>query len=285
MVFRILAVLLLAIALAALAAVFLGNRRWNHDSTALRARVANAQRARSAARFDPTELIGLPAPVARFFTHVLTPGQPFVASASIVQEGTFLMKPGPNGWRSFKARQDSGVRPPSFIWDARISMGPGMPVYVRDSYVGGQGSMRAELLALLPMADASGTSEMAEGSLQRYLAEAMWFPTSLLPSQGVRWSARDDTSAIATLTDGATSVSLEFHFDAAGDVRRAYAPARMREMDGRFVPMPWGAEYGRFEARDGMRIPAEAEVLWWVKGQPMPYWRGRVTQAKYTFAL
>ncbi len=284
MIFRILVLLLLAMALAAIAAVFLGNRRWHHDSTALRVRIESAGAARGPARFEPAELTDLPAPVARFFAHVLTPGQRLVTRASFVQEGTFLMKPGADGWRSFQARQEFAVVPPAFLWDARISMGPGMPLYVRDSYVAGQGAMRADLLALLPLADARGAPEMSAGSLQRYLAEAMWFPTSLLPSQGVRWIARDDSSAIATLTQGATSVSLEFHFDAAGDVRRVYTPARMRELDGRFVPMPWGAECSRYEVHDGMRIPAEAEVMWWVAGERMPYWRGRITRATYTFA-
>ncbi|MEO5987854.1 MAG: DUF6544 family protein [Candidatus Eisenbacteria bacterium] len=284
MIFRILLVLLLATALAALLAVFIGNRRWHRDSGDLGSQVANFRPVPSASRFDARELTGLPAPVVRYFTHVLTPGQHLVTRASFIQDGTFLMKLGADGWRSFQARQEFGVSPPAFIWDARISMGPGMPVYVRDSYVAGRGAMRAELLALFPVAEAHGTREMAQGSLQRYLAEAMWLPTSLLPSQGVRWSARDDSSAIATLTDGATTVSLEFHFNAAGDVRRVYTPARLREMDGRFVPMPWGAECSRHEEHEGMRIPSEAEVSWWVEGQRMPYWRGRITQAKYTFA-
>ncbi len=284
MIFRILVALLLAVAIAAISAVFLGNRRWHQDSDALRAHFETTARSGAVARYDTRELAGLPAPVERYFRHVLTPGQPLVTRASLVQTGTFLMKPGSSGWRSFRARQEFSVAPPAFVWDARISMGPGMPVYVRDSYVAGRGSLRADLLALMKVADAQGSKEMAEGSLQRYLAEAMWIPTALLPSQGVVWSARDDSSALATLTDGTVSVSLEFYFDAAGDVRRVHTPSRLREMNGRFVPMPWGAECGRHEAHEGMRIPAEAEVAWWVEGVRTPYWRGRVTEAKYTFA-
>ena len=283
MVFRILVVLLLGFAVAAVVAVTIGNRRWHQDSAAARAQL-EASGPTTSARFDSTELAGLPAPVARYFRHVLLPGQRMVTRAAFEQEGTFLMKPGPEGWRSFRARQEFAVLPAGFVWDARISMGPGMPVYVRDAYVAGEGDMTAQFLALFPLADVQGTREMAEGSLQRYLAEAMWFPTALLPSQGVRWTARDDTSAVATLTDGPVSVSLEFHFDAAGDLRRVYAPSRMREMNGHFESMPWGGECGRYELHDGMRIPAEAEVLWWVDGKRMPYWRGRITEAKYTFA-
>lgn len=283
MVFRILVVLLLGFAAAAIVAVTIGNRRWHRASASAREQLGTSGPT-TPAHFDSTELAGLPAPVARYFRHVLTPGQRTITHAAFEQSGTFLMKPGPDGWRAFRARQEFAVRPAGFVWDARISMGPGMPVYVRDAYVAGEGAMTAQFLALFPLTDVRGTREMAEGSLQRYLAEAMWLPTALLPSQGVRWTARDDTSAVATLSDGRVSASLEFHFDAAGDLRRVYTPSRMREMNGHFEPMPWGGECSGHELHDGMRIPAEAEVLWWVDGKRMPYWRGRITEAKYTFA-
>ena len=41
--------------------------------------------------------------------------------------------------------------------------------------------------------------EVAQGELMRFFAEAAWYPTALLPSQGVRWQAVDDTSAAILL--------------------------------------------------------------------------------------
>lgn len=282
MIFRILVVLLLSLAVAAIAAVLFGNRRWHRDSAALIARMASTPTPGST--WSESDLAALPAPVAKYFRHVLTPGQRRVTRLTVEQTGSFLMKPGPSGWRPFRARQEFRVQPPAFLWDARIAMGPGLPVHVRDSYIAGRGAMLAQLLALFPLVDVQGSPEMAQGSLQRHLAEAMWMPTALLPGQGVTWATRDDTSAVATLTDGAVSVSLEFHFDAAGDIRRVYTPARMREVNGRFEAMPWGGENHRFETHDGMRIPVETEVLWWVNGERLPYWRGTVTRAQYQFA-
>ena len=51
----------------------------------------------------------------------------------------------------------------------------------------------------------------------------MWFPTALLPSQGVQWTAIDDATALATLTGpevhgtwtwSHTRTRVEFHPDA-----------------------------------------------------------------------
>jgi hypothetical protein len=89
-------------------------------------------------------------------------------------------------------------------------MAPGLNAFVHDAYVAGEGVLHAEFLGLVPLADLRGTPELAKGELLRYLAEAMWYPTALLPSQGVRWTPIDDNAARATLTDQSTTVSLDF---------------------------------------------------------------------------
>lgn len=49
--------------------------------------------------------------------------------------------------------------------------------------------MKGKFLSLFPLFDAQNQRKLDEGALQRYLAEAIWFPTALLPSQGVTWTA------------------------------------------------------------------------------------------------
>ena len=48
----------------------------------------------------------------------------------------------------------------------------------------------------------------------------------LLPSAALRWSAIDENTALATVTDNGVTVSLEFRFDDAGEVAGIYTPAR-----------------------------------------------------------
>jgi hypothetical protein len=125
---------------------------------------------------------------------------------------------------------------------------------------------------------------MAAASLQRYLAEAPWAPTVLLPGgNGVRWSPIDDSSARATLIDGRTSVSIEFRFNAAGDITSVYTPARYREIRGAYVATPWEGRFTSYSDRGGMRIPTEGEVAWLLPDRRLPYWRGRLTQIVYDF--
>ena len=50
----------------------------------------------------------------------------------------------------------------------------------------------------------------------RFFAEAAWYQTALLPSQGVQWEPLDEHSATATLVDGAQRVTMKVSFDTAG---------------------------------------------------------------------
>jgi hypothetical protein len=161
---------------------------------------------------------------------------------------------------------------------------PGLNVFVHDAYVAGEGLLHAELLGLLTLADIRNTPEAAQGELMRFLAEAAWYPTALLPSQGVRWEAIDDMSARATLMDGATTVSLDFRFDAEGLLSGVRAAARHRTVNGKLVATPWQGRFWGYEVRGGMRIPLEGEVAWELSEGLWPYWRGRVTDITYEFA-
>lgn len=160
------------------------------------------------ATYDAREIEDLPPPVRRYFRAVLQDGQPIVGGVRLSQEGQFRRSDSEDRWRPFKATQVFTTRPPGFDWDARIRMAPGVTAFVHDAYVAGEGMLHAKALSLITVADVHGTTAAAEGELLRYLAEAAWYPTALLPSQGVRWEAMDGSAARATLR--IREISYEF---------------------------------------------------------------------------
>jgi hypothetical protein len=279
------ALIVVALALVVAAAVFYGNARWNSDTLALRERI-------EAARVPPLlgtgvhhadDLAALPAPVQRYFRAVLTESQPLVAAVNLEHTGTFDMGEDAAQWKPFTSTQRVVTRPPGFDWDARIAVVPGVAVHVHDAYVAGAGLLRASVLGLVPVADLQGSGELAQGELMRYLAEAVWYPTALLPSQGVRWDPIDANSARATLADGGTWVSLVFRFGDDGLIDTVRADARGRTIANTVIPTPWMGRFWNYAVRDGMRIPLDGEVAWVMPEGPKPYWRGRVTQLRYEF--
>lgn len=261
-----------------------GAWRWHSGTHALRARLQGARLPIAPTTYDAREIAGLPPPVQRYFRTVLQDGHPLVAAVQIRHAGQFNTGETQAQWRRFTSSQVTVTRRPGFDWDGRIGMGPGVRVFVHDAYVAGEGLLHAALLGLVSLADIRGTSEVAQGELLRFLAEAAWYPTALLPSQGVRWEALDDTAARATLTDGATTVALDVRFDTAGLISSVRAAARYRTVQGVLVATPWRGRFWSYAVRDGMRIPLEGEVAWELPEGVWPYWRGRITQIAYAWA-
>jgi hypothetical protein len=265
------------------AAVWTVSSRRDRATAKIIDRLLGAPDPRTEAVVDFRRLEGLPKPVIRYFRRVLRDGQPLVHSARLRQAGEFNMGRDADSWRPFTAVQHISPSAPGFAWDARIRMAPFLSATVRDGYVDGHGFMNATLLSLITIVDARDTPELDAGALQRYLAEAVLCPTALLPSQGVQWREIDDHRAEAVLTHGRTTVSLEFRFNDAGVVTAVYTPARFREVDGRYMPTPWGGTFRRYEERGGMRIPIEGEVSWFLPGRTLTYWRGTIGEIQYEF--
>ncbi|HEY9629525.1 MAG TPA: DUF6544 family protein [Coleofasciculaceae cyanobacterium] len=262
-------------------AVLYGRYRWQLDTDRLRTQLTGGRRTIQPKIYDPKDLEGLPTPVQRFFQTVLKDGQPIVAAVKISQQGQFNMSETEDKWSPFTATQLVITQRLGFDWDARIQIAPGLNAFVHDTYLLGEGSLHASLLGLFTVAKMSGTSENNQGELLRFFAEALWYPTALLPSQGVCWEAMNDTSARATLIDGSTTVSVVFQFNAEGTIATMRAEARYRD---KLTAMPWSGRFWEYAVRDGMLIPLAGEVGWEYPEGTRLYFKGRTTEINYEFA-
>ncbi len=265
-------------------AVWYASARWTRETSQIVEQISHAIPRHEAGTVTFSDLEQLPAPVARYFRWALKEGQPLIRSARLVQQGQFRARQADGGWSPFDATQVFSACPPGFVWDASIRMAPLMTVRVRDAYVAGHGAMQGRVLSLVSMIDQRDKPELDAAALQRHLAEAVWFPTALLPREGLTWSALDDNQALATLTDRGTTISLEFRFDETGAVTGVFTPGRHRAVGGTYELTPWTGHWRNYAERDGMRIPIEGEAEWHLPAGAFPYWRGRVVKVEYDFA-
>lgn len=263
------------------AAAWYGGRRWEAGTSDLRARLEDARQPVTSGVVDFDALADLPIPVQRYFRAVLQDGQPMVTRVHLRHQGTFNMGETTPRWTSFTSDQLVITRRPGFDWDARIAMLPGLTIHVHDAYAAGEGVLRAALLGLVTVVDLRGTPDINAGELMRFLAEAPWYPTALLPGQGVRWAPVDDRSARATLTDGSITVTMEFGFSDDGLIETVRAEARGRTVSGETEPTPWQGRFWNYQDVQGIRMPFDGEVAWLLPDGPYPYWRGHVTDVTW----
>ena len=272
---------LLGMAVALLALRGLGHWRWSAKTQALLDQVESARVRGAAERFDPRELEGLPEPVARHLGLVLPPGTPIIRAVHVVHQGTFNMSQTGEKWRPFGSRQRVVTGRPGFVWDGRVSMAPGLAVHVHDAYVDGEGILEPAIAGLVTLARLRDRGELARGELMRFMAEAAWYPTALLPSQGMRWKPVDASSARATLVDREIELTMTFHFSAAGLIDTIRAEGRGRSVGDAVVPTPWEGRMSNYQRRDGLLIPLDGEVAWLTPEGRLPYWRGTITDIRY----
>jgi hypothetical protein len=258
-----------------------GQWHWSSKTQALLQRLEMARVNAPVERFDPRELDGLPEPVARHLRQALPMGTPMIRAADVVHSGSFNMSQTGEQWKPFTSRQRVVTRRPGFVWDGRVAMAPGLAVHVHDAYVDGEGILEPAILGLFMLVNMRDRGEVARGELMRYVAEAAWYPTALLPSQGMRWEPVDDRSARATLIDGEVRLTMTFHFGADGLIEAIRAEDRGRTIGDRIVPTPWEGRMFDYQRRDGVLVPIQGEVAWLTPEGRLPYWRGTIEELSF----
>ena len=266
---------------AAVIAVFIGQARENAKTNELEETLIQSASRPVTGNVNFGSFSELPPPVARYFRHVLAEGQELIRTARIRQSGVLRTSATNERWSVFTARQL--VVPPAtgFVWNAKVMMPLATHVRVLDSYSDGVGSGRVSLLSAFTVVSEAGASELNSGALHRYLAEAVWFPTALLPQSGVVWTPIDNLTALATLTGSGTTVSLEYRFNDVGEVMGIYSPGRFGSFDGGYKQVPWEGRFRDYQVLAGMRVPLYGEVGWYVDGTLQIVWKGDLIDVQY----
>ena len=232
---------------------------------------------------DFSSIDNLPVPVQRYLRTELHEGQPYITGAEVVHSGSFNMgEPGRDKWVPFTSVQNIRIYSPGFIWNARIHTAPGMTAFVYDAYVAGKGALKAKLLGLITVMAMPESTELSEGELMRYLAEAAWYPTALLPESGVEWEAVDAHLAKARLRDGERTVELIFTFDDEDHISSVYSDGRYRDGGtGQVEKTPWFGHFWNYTRVNGVTIPLDGEVSWILPEGEYSYWQGHIESVEY----
>jgi hypothetical protein len=164
-----------ALALGVLAATWMGiaaygRARWAKATRDLLGELEAARMPPRSSRYDDREIDGLPAPVQRYFRAVLKHGQPIVTGVTVQHTGTFNVTAlgGRERWMPFTSEQRVITNRPGFVWNARLSVVPGIAVLAHDAYAGGVGILHPAVLGVFSLTNQHGTGDIARGELMRF---------------------------------------------------------------------------------------------------------------------
>ncbi len=223
----------------------------------------------------------LPEVVQRYFKRVFKDSTSInIQSVKLSQKGQ-LRTSKDGRWLYFSASERIVADERSFQWKAKIKIPMGLHIKVIDSFERGIGTGQVKLLSIIPIGSETNRVELNSGALHRYLAEGVWCPTALLPSNGVQWSAINDDSAEASLSVGESTVNLVFQFNDDADVISVYSDGRYGKFNKGYQKKPWEGHFKDYREVNGIRIPMYGEVGWWDSGQFDLVWKGHITQAEW----
>ncbi len=223
------------------------------------------------------DLERLPPNVQKWMEYSQVIGKERIKTAYLKQKATMRLK-AEQSWMPVEAEQYFKIDEPGFIWKAKIKAAPLVHIVGRDKYDQGQGNMLIKVLSLITVADSKG-KEIDQGTLVRYLAEIVWFPSAAL-SKYIIWEEIDANSAKATMSyKGVTALGV-FMFNEKGEVINFIAE-RYGEFDGKFVLETWSVQMDDYKEFNGIRIPAKGEVIWKLKTGDFSWYHCEVTDIKY----
>lgn len=223
-------------------------------------------------------LLDLPFIVQNWLTNSGIIGKQLICNVYLTQELQFKLKPEQTSWNSGTAEQYFTIQPPAFNWSINTEMNSVLSIVGRDKFEEGKGEMIIKLLSLIPVANTKSYEKVNQATLQRYLAEIVWFPSASL-SEYIKWDTIDDHSARAIMEYKGAKGSGVFHFDENGSFKKFVA---MRYQDSNDTePTEWTVTAIRTEERNGMKIPVECEVSWKLKKGKWTWLKLKITDIQY----
>jgi hypothetical protein len=220
--------------------------------------------------FSVSRLEGLPEPVQRYFRLVLKEGQPHISYVRLTHEGKF--KTGlDKKCMNIKGEQYYTTDTPGYIWKGTTTFFTARDFYIRD-----KGGLIVTLLSMVNIVDESGPS-LDQGELLRWLAECIWFPTALLPSERLRWSAVDNNHSKLVFNYRALSLDFLVTFNNGGEIVEMKT---QRYMDKKRMET-WICKMHNYKWINNVKVPTQCEVSWRLATRDFAYADFKITKIEY----
>ncbi|MBO8129159.1 MAG: hypothetical protein H0Z39_08185 [Peptococcaceae bacterium] len=219
----------------------------------------------------------LPLCVQKWLEYSQVIGKERIRTVRLKQKAVMRMKEG-QPWMPTEAEQYFTIDEPGFIWKAKVKAAPLLHIVGRDKYYEGKGNMLIKIPSLITVADSKG-KELDQGTLLRYLAETVWFPTAALSSY-ITWEEIDANSAKATMSYRGVTASGVFMFNEKGEVIN-FVAERYGQFDGQYVLETWSVLIRDYKEFNGIRIPTKGEVIWKLKTGDFSWYHFEITEIEY----
>ena len=184
-------------------------------------------------------------------------GHKEISSLWIKQSIKMKLNQNQKKWNYAKAQQYITTNPSAFIWKVKMNFLKYLNIWGRDKFIDSKGEMLIRF-GFIRLGKSKGI-KIDEGTMQRFLAEMVWYPTYAL-SENIKWIEIDDYSAKAILTINNRSCEGTFHFNKNGFVDNFSTLRYMGNKTDKKIP--WIAKINSYNKYEDFIIPSKMEAKW-----------------------
>jgi hypothetical protein len=221
----------------------------------------------------------LPIPVQKWLTNIELIGKETIQTVHFQQKGTMKLKPEQKEWAEAEAEQYVTTDKPAFIWKVKMHMFPFVDVFGRDRYVDGKSQMLIKIASLIPVVNVKDNEKVNQSTLQRYLMELPWYPSSAI-SPYIIWESINESSAKATMSYKGVSGSAIYHFKPNGDLEKI-STHRYKESDELSEPIECIGEVVETTQINGITIPTKLNISWMLESGRFTWYRLEISDVKF----
>jgi Family of unknown function (DUF6544) len=225
-----------------------------------------------------SQLENLPQAVKKWLSYSGIVGKKEVQTVWLSQNAKMKMKPEQEKWFDAKAEQYFTIENPAFIWSVKMKMPPFFKIKGRDRFVDGKGEMLIKIFTAINIVNASGP-KIDEGTLQRYLAEIVWFPSAAL-SEYISWEPIDSLSSKAVMKYQDKIVSGTFYFNEEGEFKK-FTTLRYMGNEPESKKYEWVINVKETSHFNNIRIPTKMDLTWMLEDGPWTWLEIEITDIRY----
>jgi hypothetical protein len=256
----------------------MGQQRWNDNFVQVNKDFHENIRIPGEKGLKATDITELPPTVKQWLSQSGIFNKDKIVSCRIKQSGEMKLNPGDKRWTKVNAEQYFRLTEPGFIWKAEMNYARIFPLVALDEWKEGKGSMQIKPLYLFSIGNSTG-NPIDEGSMQRFLAEMVWFP-SFANATSIQWIGIDSLNAKAIMNYKGQKAEGTFTFNRKGEFVR-FSTMRFKADEEGAQRLPWVVEAKEYTTMNGLRIPTQLEVSWILPEGKFTWFKVQVKEIDY----
>jgi hypothetical protein len=201
-----------------------------------------------------------------------------IVTCRIKQKGAMKLKADQKDWIKTSSEQHFRITEPGFIWKVEMKYLGILPMMGVDYWKDGKASLKTELLNLFSLVEEAG-DKMDQASMQRYLAETIWFPAAAV-SPYIKWTGIDSLNAKAEMNYKGIKAEGQFTFNKKGEFVK-FTAQRFKDNKANAERFPWVVEATDYTTMNGVWVPIELSIKWKLPEGDFIWYKIHISQIDY----